>query len=80
MAINVKPLYDFDKCFEIYFKNEEEFKKFDENGNIFGYKPFQNYMEHFDDTYGYWITYSISHGFFGSLTYCYAVHICEISE
>ena len=79
MARHIKPLYDFDKCFEIHFKNEKEYEEFEENGDIYNYKPFKEYMEHFDDTYGYWITYHVDHGFFGSLTYCYAVHICKIT-
>ena len=80
MAKYIKPLYDFNKFFEIHFKNYEEYEKFDKNGGIWGYKPFQEYMENFDNTYGYWITYSTEHGLFGKSTNWYTVHICKITE
>lgn len=80
MARKVKPLYDFDKCFEIYFKNDDEYDEFEEKGSIWGYEPFQEYMENFDDTYVYWVTYSVSHGIFSGSTYCYTVHICKIKD
>lgn len=78
MAKYVKPLPDFDKVFEIYCKNKDKIKEFEDNNEIWGHEPFQDYIEHFDDTYGYWITYSIYNGFFGCRTYYYTVHICKI--
>ena len=44
MARYVKPLSDFDKVFEIYFNNKNEIKEFEDNGEIFGHEPFQDYI------------------------------------
>ena len=53
MARYVKPLSDFDKMFEIYFNNKNEIKEFEDNGEIFEHKPFQDYISNFDDSFIY---------------------------
>ena len=80
MARYVKPLSDFNKMFKFYFNNKNEIKEFEDNGEIFGHKPFQDYISNFNDSYGYWITKSVDNGLFGVKTYYYKVHIIKIDE
>ena len=80
MARFIVPLEDFTKRFEIRCKNEEEIERFENNNTIWGYEPFLNYMEAFDDNYGYAIYYSTSAAISSGRTYTYEVKIYKIKK
>lgn len=81
MARFVVPLEDFTKTFEIVCDTKKEVEEFEENGCIWGHNPFLNYIERFNDNYGYSVSVSKSNHLFGKgRTYIYTVHIYDIKE
>lgn len=81
MARFLTPMEDFDKTFAIICKTQEDVKRFEDNGGILKYNKFLQYMERFNDSYGYTISVSVSNHLFGKgKTYIYTVHIYDIKK
>lgn len=82
MARYIKPLEDFTKRFEIKFKDEAEYEEFENNGGIWTYQPFLDYMTTFSsDEYGYSVySHTEYKGLFGVRTEYCTVKIYKIGK
>ena len=79
MAKYVKPLEDFTKRFEVKFMDNAEYEEFENNGSIWAYQPFLDYMDTFSsDDYGYSVYSHAERNIFGSRIETFTVKIYKI--
>ena len=81
MARYIKPLEDFIKRFEVKFMDDAEYEEFENNGGIWAYQPFLDYMDTFSsDDYGYSVYSHTERSLFGVRTEYYTIKIYKIGK
>lgn len=75
----IYPLPDFTKTFYINVK-KSEIESFENNGTIWSHKPFLDYLELFDEKFGYTVSAHINKKLFGGQTYIFTVEIYKMTK
>ena len=76
-ATFIVPLSDYTKTFYIECKTKDDIQNFENTGKIFGYGPFQKYINLFDNTHYYSVSYRQEDKLFGGRIYIYTVQIYQ---